>query len=551
MPFQYTAPENRFANSIAATLLRQGDTGAIWGNAIRGVGQDVAGAIQQATDPRRQLELQALQRQKELQAGQKTVDQALQPVQPQGPQEPGQPPPQAKSPYLTEDGLFDIPKLTNVLAASGQAHLAPDLLKGAEAINDSIVKHQELQTQVQTLQQKAADQHTILLGDMADGVQKLVKGGTPIDQALDLVTQPGRATGRFSDQEYQQVRQQLLSLPPDQQQAAMGQLKSAAERVAPPLKQGEVGRYGTPLTPPKPPSTPTELQFDAVSPTSPTAAQSKAAVEAENAAKPQPQPKSLQTKSVLLDGNPAELTFDPADGSWKQGNKPIDSSRVKPIPPAAVQANDKNALTTTALDMAAKAYAESGQMPLGARDKDTQRRIMNRAAELYPKLDPALNKAAFAANQKSLDGLQKQRDAIGAFEQTAKKNIDIFLDKASKVADTGIPLLNAPLRSASGAVLGSADQAAYNAARQVAINEIAKITSNPNLSGSLSDSARHEVEAFNPRSATLKQTIAVMNLLKQDMANRTGALDDQIATIKDRISGGSSEKPKNDPMGIR
>jgi hypothetical protein len=86
-------------------------------------------------------------------------------------------------------------------------------------------------------------------------------------------------------------------------------------------------------------------------------------------------------------------------------------------------------------------------------------------------------------------------------------------------------------------VLGSPDQAAYDAARQVALNEVAKIVSNPNLSGQLSDSARKEIEAFNPNSATLKQSVAVMRILKQDMSNRAAAYDTQIGEIKGRISG--------------
>jgi len=120
------------------------------------------------------------------------------------------------------------------------------------------------------------------------------------------------------------------------------------------------------------------------------------------------------------------------------------------------------------------------------------------------------------------------------------QNIDLFLDTAGKVVDTGSPLANTFIRAASGKLLGSPNQAQYDAARQVAVNEIAKITSNPNLSGTLSDSARHEVDAFNPANATLKQTVAVMRLLKTDMANRTKALDEQIATIKGRMGGKTS-----------
>lgn len=197
-------------------------------------------------------------------------------------------------------------------------------------------------------------------------------------------------------------------------------------------------------------------------------------------------------------------------------------------------------LTPQGLDIAAENFAKTGQLPpmgMGKQGAAVRSAIINRAAELHPDLDLASARAGFSADQGSLKQLQKQRDAISSFEQTASKNIDTFLQTAGKVVDTGSPLANALARGISGKVLGSPDQAAYEAARQVALNEIAKITSNPNLSGALSDSARHEVEAFNPNSATLKQTVAVMRILKSDMANRAGAMDEQIAAIKGRISG--------------
>jgi hypothetical protein len=219
---------------------------------------------------------------------------------------------------------------------------------------------------------------------------------------------------------------------------------------------------------------------------------------------------------------------------------------------------DKTDLSPEGLDAAALMFAKTGQLPaLGNGDKDTRKQIINRAAVLMPGLDVASAKADFGANSDSLKVLQKQRDAVGAFEQTARKNIDIFLETAGKVVDTGSPMANTAARLVSGKMLGSPDQAKYDAARQVAINEIAKITSSPTLSGTLSDSARHEVEAFNPQNATLKQSVAVMRLLKRDMDNRATSLDEQIGAIQGRIkkAGPGSAAPgggaHNDPMGIR
>lgn len=223
-------------------------------------------------------------------------------------------------------------------------------------------------------------------------------------------------------------------------------------------------------------------------------------------------------------------------------------------------AGDVTKLAPAAVDLAALNYKRTGVMPpLGMGDKSNRQAILNRAAALTPEDvqriesgggDIAANKATYAADAGSLKKLQAQRDAIGAFENTAQKNIDIFLETAGKVADTGSPLANSLVRNVSAQALGSPDVSAFNAARQVAINEIAKITNNPNLSGTLSDSARHEIEAFNPANATLKQSVAVMRVLKRDMANRKSSIDDALAEVKGRIGGGASAAaPTSAPAG--
>lgn len=197
-------------------------------------------------------------------------------------------------------------------------------------------------------------------------------------------------------------------------------------------------------------------------------------------------------------------------------------------------------LSAGALDEAAQAYLKTGVMPtLGMKDPGNRQKIMNRAAEMSNgTADIAGNKAGYKADSGSLTGLQKQRDAVGAFEGTALKNMDMFVNAAGKIVDTGSPMMNIPARMVSGKMIGSPDQAAYEAARQVALTEIAKVTSNPGLSGQLSDSARHEVEGFSPANATLAQTVAIARTLKADMANRRTELDRQIGEVKGRISTG-------------
>lgn len=235
------------------------------------------------------------------------------------------------------------------------------------------------------------------------------------------------------------------------------------------------------------------------------------------------------TIKTIEGGKPVEKVMKKSD-ALKQGVFPSQ-------PSASVTVNNQNALSTDALDAAAKSFIATGQMPIGARDRTTQRQIMNRAAELSPKLDLATNKAAYEANRKSLDNITKTLDTLSSFESTAGKNLDQFLSLADKVPDTGVPWVNQPIRTLNEKFVGSANQAAFNAARDVALREISRVTNDPKLSGALTDSARAEVSALSPKDATFAQIKAVAKVLKQDMANVHSSLSEMKQSIIDRIPG--------------
>ena len=209
----------------------------------------------------------------------------------------------------------------------------------------------------------------------------------------------------------------------------------------------------------------------------------------------------------------------------------------------AVAKADAAGLTDDDYQRAGEQYGRTGIMPAMGRDSMTRARIEHAKNEWardngFTPGDLVAMQAAYAGDKESLKKFQTQRDQIVSFEQTAQKNLDLFLREAAKIPDTGMPWLNTPLRSLNQSVVGSENMAAVNAARQIANNEIAKVTSGGGLGGVLSDSARHEVEAYNPQNATFKQTVRVAQILKQDMANRHQSMDATLSDIKTRIGGG-------------
>jgi hypothetical protein len=196
-------------------------------------------------------------------------------------------------------------------------------------------------------------------------------------------------------------------------------------------------------------------------------------------------------------------------------------------------------LTPEGKTLVAKQFAMTGTLPSlgsGAAGAKLRTEVINEAASVYKGLDLASQKSAFQANQAALTSLRRQRAAMGAFEDTAKKNLEIFIDQAKQVIDTGSPYLNRPIRGLDEKLLGSPEMTAFNTARRTVIPEFAKILANPGLSGQLTDTARKEIEDVVGGDATLAQTLAAADILVRDAANRATAYDDAIAGIEAMIA---------------
>jgi hypothetical protein len=495
--------------------------------------------------------------------------------------------------YLTDKGLFDIPKMNQALASGGMAHLAPELLKGAETINDSITKHA-------ALEQQAAAQQTILVGDLADGALKLTKMGMPVPDAMDFVVQPALATKRIAPQQYAQIRAQIAQLPPEQQQAALTSFMDAAAKVAPTKTLGkdaaEVDRFGRPVASNVVPEKATEAELDAAAqklyakraggqPLTPEEQATLSGYEARKAgpkgAPVTPAQLGMYQKQIDAIIPPGDKTnsalrtltigrvqnarsIEDAEHAVDEASRQVGQINVakNTVPykievavggQAAKDAAAAKGITPDAIDQMAVKLHDTGEMSgLGQGNAVLRRQIINREAELYPNTRLAANSATYKANASSLKNMTGTLDTLSAFENTAGKNLDQFLALANKIPDTGVPWLNMPVRVLTEKLVGSEHMAAVNAARDVALREIARVTNDPKLSGALTDAARAEVAGLSPKDATLPQIRAVVRVLQQDMANVHTGLSEQIDRINTRLGGAAPapSAPKNDPLGL-
>ena len=190
----------------------------------------------------------------------------------------------------------------------------------------------------------------------------------------------------------------------------------------------------------------------------------------------------------------------------------------------------------SALDQAAERYSKDGTLPSGfARSPGTTAAIIQRSAQLHPEQDLAANKATFAADTGSLKQVQKQFDAMNAFEGTALKNLDLYAQTAAKIPDLGAKFANVPLRMITGGMIGTDNMAALNAARQTASSEVAKVLSSATGSGVLSDTQKKEAQDVVDGNLSFSATMKVVQTLKQDMANRHESYQQDINAIRGRL----------------
>ncbi|HEV8493628.1 MAG TPA: hypothetical protein VGR76_15235 [Candidatus Angelobacter sp.] len=146
------------------------------------------------------------------------------------------------------------------------------------------------------------------------------------------------------------------------------------------------------------------------------------------------------------------------------------------------------------------------------------------------------------ADAGSLKRMVAQADAIDAFSSTANRVGKVLSTLADKVDTTGSPVIERWIRAGRKNVAGDVDVAKFNAQMQLYRAEVAKILTNPNLTGVLTNYAQREVEQFLSGSSSAKQIKGLIELLENDFSLRKQETDKKVKEIKGRLKGGGKQQ---------
>lgn len=148
--------------------------------------------------------------------------------------------------------------------------------------------------------------------------------------------------------------------------------------------------------------------------------------------------------------------------------------------------------------------------------------------------------AEVRAQAGTLAALTKQRAGIESFEQNTRVQGRRLLELAQKIDKTGIPAIESWIR-AGGRATGDPDVAAFDTQLQVYKPEVAKILFNPNLTGVVTEGARHEAGEILSGNITAPVLKRVVELLEKDFDTRKEALDNEISKVKGELHGSASK----------
>lgn len=211
------------------------------------------------------------------------------------------------------------------------------------------------------------------------------------------------------------------------------------------------------------------------------------------------------------------------------------------------------------LDGMLKIYNKTGQIPAGMGNASVAlKRAFYAQIGNAPALadDATKNKAALTAATKSLSTQQTQYNATQTSVGTLKSSMDRVDKYIAPLVDSGSPLLNQPLRSISGKVLGNANYNAFQNEMNTIATEYAKILSgsSASIAGVSVQSVEDIKKAFND-NVTIDQLNTVLDAMRQDvnarLVSQKGIIDQVQNDIKDLgTTDTGSNNTDSTPVGL-
>lgn len=253
--------------------------------------------------------------------------------------------------------------------------------------------------------------------------------------------------------------------------------------------------------------------------------------------------RSAQTKSAEATAGYKEKETEAVDTKLAQAQEKIDLM-AKKVKEAAGKPLDPKDVATMAEQV--RVFGPQVLSRLGLSKEQRQSVISGVTAlnegEGVSAREGAIEVGTLKADQKSLDKLVPQLDAVDAFEKTASQIGDKLVAIAKKVDDTGVPVLERWIRAGRKSVKGDPDVTEFNSRLNTYTSESAKILNNPNLTGPTTDSARHEMQEVMPNASSFEQIERGVNVMKEESGWRKKNLKDKIDEVNQRRFRGAKKE---------
>jgi hypothetical protein len=200
-------------------------------------------------------------------------------------------------------------------------------------------------------------------------------------------------------------------------------------------------------------------------------------------------------------------------------------------------------MSKEAVEIPGEKYFETGKMEaLGMNNPTARNQIIQYATDKAKRLNmtPSEVVAAWASrpgDMAALSQIDKQQVAIGGFEGTAQKNLDMLNSMSDKLPRTSYSqMVNSWIQW--GRVKSGDPQAdAFNAALEETLSEYSKVMGGGYGAGSSTEGAQARAHSLLAGGTTPEQMKAVSETMRQTMKNRTQSIEEQKQAVLNRIKG--------------